>query len=371
VSVELIHLSDILGYKPRIGVDDSLDNLVTSLNTNGQMSPIRVRRHPVLQGKYEIVYGNRRFAAAKKLGWQSISAVVVTASDTEALLLAITENIDRKDFCDYEKALLFRELWQKSGKSYAEIGQLVGRSSAYISQHLSMLRLFSDNVASKEEIERVLLSLTERHCRCLLKIENELERWNNARFAVNAKMAPRELERYCARFPNRSSPLHDPKEHIRKLITNALTRQNSKDLGPLFETLSSRDSGIFLSRWPPLRIMDTKSYKEHVINFHHGVDSFKEAIEDMYIRILGKMAYVVVLSNCDISMANHRKIEAKIRITFILEREKEWKIVHGHWSSGTPDHLPSPFENEEAPSLPTIFQRSTSSELYHTGQEFE
>jgi ParB/RepB/Spo0J family partition protein len=371
VPVELIRLSDILGYKPRFGVDDSLDNLMASLNANGQMSPIRVRRNQFLQGKYEIIYGNRRFAAAKKLGWQTISAEVVTASDTEALLMAISENIDRKDFCDYEKALLFGELWQKSGKSYSEIGLMVGRSSAYISQHLSMLRLFSEKIASKEEIERVLLSLTERHCRCLLKIEDELERWNNARFAVSAKMAPRELERYCARFPHRSSPLHDTKEHIRELITNALTRQNSKDLGPLFETFSSKDFGIFLSRWPPLRIMDTKSYKEHVINFHHGIDSFKETIEDMYIRILGKMAYVIVLSNCEISMANHRKIETKIRITFILEREKEWKIVHGHWSSGTPDRLPSPFEKEENPSLPTIFQRSKTSELYPTGQEFE
>ena len=98
---------------------------------------------------YEVIFGNRRLATAKHLGWRTILADVVDASDTETLIMAFSENEDRKNFTDYEKALLMEKLHSLSGKTYSEVAEIFGKSPSYVSQHIAMLHLFPRTIAKE------------------------------------------------------------------------------------------------------------------------------------------------------------------------------------------------------------------------------
>ena len=93
-------------YNPRSNFA-GLNDLVSSLETNGQLSPIRVRVSPKGKDKYQLVFGHRRFMAAKKLDWKTIRAEVVSASEEKMAIESLIENLDRKDLSDYEKGLMF------------------------------------------------------------------------------------------------------------------------------------------------------------------------------------------------------------------------------------------------------------------------
>ncbi|MDA4131166.1 MAG: ParB/RepB/Spo0J family partition protein, partial [Thaumarchaeota archaeon] len=121
--------------------DEDIEDVFTTLQKHGQLSPIRIRNHPQKPGMYQVIFGNRRLAAAKKLGWETIRAEVVESSDSDLLLAAFCENVNRKDFSDLEKALLIEKIRNESGNTYTEIAAILGKSAAYVSQHVAMLHL--------------------------------------------------------------------------------------------------------------------------------------------------------------------------------------------------------------------------------------
>src|SRR5208283_2671984 len=84
-AVENIRLADIETEEMRIDSSKDLTLLATSLLLHGQLTPISVRPDQAKPGKYKIVFGNRRFQAAKKLGWEKIQANIVNASESDAL----------------------------------------------------------------------------------------------------------------------------------------------------------------------------------------------------------------------------------------------------------------------------------------------
>jgi ParB family chromosome partitioning protein len=79
--------------KKRVRKDlGDLGSLISSLRKFGQLTPIILNTH------YELIAGHRRFESAKRLGWETISAIIVEReSDLEMLELEIEENIQRRD----------------------------------------------------------------------------------------------------------------------------------------------------------------------------------------------------------------------------------------------------------------------------------
>ena len=78
------------------GID--VEDITLSLSKYGQLHPICVRENSTDDKKYEVVYGSRRLAAARKLGWQEIDAKIIQVSDIDSLIIALAENDHRKDF---------------------------------------------------------------------------------------------------------------------------------------------------------------------------------------------------------------------------------------------------------------------------------
>lgn len=332
----------------RLQFESNIDELEESLGKYGQFSPIRVRRSKECNGRFQIIFGNRRLLAAKKLGWSEINAEVVDASDSEVLEMAFSENEHRRDFSDYEKALLIKRLQASTGKNYLEISRIIKKSPAYVYQHNSMLDAFSEAPVSREERARVLQALSEKHVRMLLRIPDSEERWNTAKLAVNAHFGVRELERYCSKFHRgkiRGLPMRE-KEKLEKRITSDFMSFNSGAGHAMLSGMQISKDFILFSMFPPFynnsyltndQTYDAEKGMMHMHLVLQNLTSYKVKILDMRIRSVRDFAYAALRLKHEFSVYG-RMFEVCSRATIIFEKiDGEWKMVHEHASSLDPE----------------------------------
>jgi ParB family transcriptional regulator, chromosome partitioning protein len=338
--VTKVPLSSIDAPGHRLKTDQDIEEIARSLERHGQFFPIRLREHPSELGRYQVIFGNRRLAAAKKIGWDEINADVVKASDEEALTMALSENIDRKDFSDYEKALLLHKLNVLTGKTIDEIAVLVNRSPSYVSQHIAMLHLFPNGVGEPEEVSELLQLLSERHARALAKIDDPEERFNTAKLALKANLGVRELEKICNRLPSAKirTTVQRNESEIRRIIADMMEGLNSKDLSQFFRDISKRYFTMF-SRFPPFDKMETKEAMDYLSNVLRQMSSYRVKIEDLDIKIFQNFAYATFYELHKIGILG-KMVKTRTRATIIFAKEEgTWKIMHEHWSSANPSEL--------------------------------
>ncbi len=331
-----VPLAQIECIDSRLNTLSEIEDISHSLSNVGQLAPILLREHPSKTGSYQVIFGNRRVTAAKNLGWKTIRAEVVERSEIDSLVLAFIENSDRKDFTDYEKALLFEKLHRVSGKTYSDIAKMIGRSPAYVSLHIAMLHLLPKSVAPDEERHVVLSALTEKHSRILAGIDDPNERWNTAKLVVTAKLGTRELERLCKTGKRNLHGQDDSTLTIRNIVQDLVKSMNSKNLSQvrsLYATNFTHFGG-----YPPFSLMENNDALQHILSMMRKIPDLDTKIEKMDVQISGKFAYVTVVASDTLNTAK-RRIKGEIRATIILKKEDNWKIVHSHWSSATPKEL--------------------------------
>jgi ParB/RepB/Spo0J family partition protein len=309
--------------------------MASSLLQFGQLSPIKVRPDPAAIGGYEVVFGNRRLAAAKSLGWAEIEADVVQATDQQALAMAFCENTDRDNFTDYEKALLLEKLHVETGKSYLEVSKMIGKSTAYVSLHVAMLHLFPSTVAPEEEIQRALLQLTEKHARVLGTVDDEIERWNTTKLAIKGHLSVRELEKLCGRASPRKKRESSNNYQINSLIRNIISELDRKNPWPFVSTTSKRKFSLF-PLFPPLSKLNNEVAKEHFCSVLRYMREFHVKIDDLEITTSGNLAFALLQLTYKIKAAG-KEGDARVMATIVFQKEDEWKIVHSHWSTVEPN----------------------------------
>lgn len=137
-----IKLSEIVADpdQPRRTFDEeALEEITQSIAAHGVIQPIIVM--PV-NGKYQIVAGERRFRGATRAGLDTIPALVRTLSDQNKLELSLIENIQRRDLNVLETATAYLKLRDQFNLSLEEIGKRVGgKSTSTVSNTLRLLRL--------------------------------------------------------------------------------------------------------------------------------------------------------------------------------------------------------------------------------------
>lgn len=350
----------------RIESDIDVSDLLPSLRTQGQLSPIRVRPHPFDPARFQVIFGARRLAAAKKLGWETVEADIVSASDVESLVLAFSENSDRKDFTDFEKATIIQRLHDLTGKSYAEVAEILGKSAPFVSQHVAMLKLFPESIATKEERTKLLSVITEMQARVLSKIEDPIERWNTAKLAVASGISARELMRLYVRESHGKGSRRVKRISARKavleLMTDMINGMNLKDIQLCIRPVAN-DFSLF-DDFPPYEKMDVEKARNHFLNILRSVDKYNQKIEDVQLKLGERFGYATVLCSYELS-AGSKTARTKSRGTVIFEKEKglQWKVVHQHWSSLNPDvFLEFPFKNS-SDGRPVLTPKSHSSVL--------
>jgi len=127
-------------YQPRTRFnEEALNELADSIKSLGLIQPITVRKKD--QGQYELVSGERRYRASKKVGLKKIPAYVRSANDQELLEMALVENIQRQDLDPIEIALTYQRLLEDISLSVSELGQRVGKDRSTVTNYLRLLKL--------------------------------------------------------------------------------------------------------------------------------------------------------------------------------------------------------------------------------------
>ena len=121
--------------------DTELDELAASIKQHGIIQPVVVRALRGVKDAYEIIAGERRWRAAQRAALHDIPIVPVEASDSEALELAIIENVQRSDLNPLEEAGGYQALASDYGHSHEEIARIVGKSRSHVTNTLRLLKL--------------------------------------------------------------------------------------------------------------------------------------------------------------------------------------------------------------------------------------
>lgn len=128
--------------QPRTEFDrEALDELVVSIREVGVLQPIVVRPVPGIDGRFELVMGERRLRAAKEVGLTTIPAVVKETADDSMLRDALLENLHRSELNPLEEASAYQQLLADFGITQEELAARIGRSRPQISNTLRLLRL--------------------------------------------------------------------------------------------------------------------------------------------------------------------------------------------------------------------------------------
>lgn len=144
---------------------DALKSLADSIKENGIIQPVCVRKVYLPDVAYEIISGERRCRAAKLAGLSHVPCIVMTATDEQAAVLALIENIQRKDLSYFEEALAIEKLISVYGLTQEDAAARLGKAQSTIANKLRLLR-FTDAE------RRILLTgnLCERQARAIIRI---------------------------------------------------------------------------------------------------------------------------------------------------------------------------------------------------------
>lgn len=166
--LETIAISDIRSnpVQPRTEFDaKALQELADNIDKNGLLQPITVRQ--TAQG-YEIVAGERRFRAMQLLGKTSIECIMVHITDQQNALLALSENLARKDLSDYETALAVEKI-QDSFDNKTELAKALGISRAKLYKLLSFNELPKSVLMNLSDNPSILSADTAEQIKTLKK----------------------------------------------------------------------------------------------------------------------------------------------------------------------------------------------------------
>lgn len=201
-----------------------LDDLANSLRSHGLVQPIVVRSAPDGNG-YEIIAGERRWRAAQLAEIDQVPVIVREVSDTEALEIAIVENVQRADLNPIDEAHGYRQLIERYDYSQQDLSRVIGKSRSHVANTVRLLKL-------PDAVQTMVSSgqLTSGHARALITSDNPLP---IARRIVGEGLSVRATERLAA-TPRTDSPpkrSRDGEDEGSRADREALERTLSEALG--------------------------------------------------------------------------------------------------------------------------------------------
>ena len=175
----------------RLFDEGALRELAASIRRHGVVQPLVVRRRG---DGWELVAGERRLRAARLAGLTAVPCVEAEVDERESALLALVENLQRRDLHYFEEAAAIAGYLRRTGATQEEAAAELGRSPSAVANKLRLLRL-------SPACQALLLEkgLTERHARALLRLEDEEERLTAARRAAERGWNVAQTEQYVER----------------------------------------------------------------------------------------------------------------------------------------------------------------------------
>lgn len=198
-------------------IDAPLDDLVESIRQHGIIQPLIAR---FVNGKYELIAGERRWRASKKLGLATVPVIERIASDRDVLEMALIENLQREDLNPLEEAAGYIRLAKEFTMKQEEIAARVGKSRASVANAMRLLDLHPDI-----QTHLALGQITVGHAKAILALKDADSQMLAADQIIRRKLTVRAAEKLTQSFLISRDGDNDPKKamprevdiHIREL----------------------------------------------------------------------------------------------------------------------------------------------------------
>jgi ParB family chromosome partitioning protein len=177
-------------YQPREEFNqESLDDLAASIKEKGFIQPVLVR---LKDNEYELIAGERRLRAAKKLGYKEIPAIIKEASDLDSLELSIIENVQREDLNPIDQAKAYQRLREEFNMTQENVADTIGKDRATVA---NILRLLNLPAKIQEYVSRGTISMG--HARAILSLDKESEQMRLCTKVLKDDLSVRDTESYA------------------------------------------------------------------------------------------------------------------------------------------------------------------------------
>ncbi len=191
----VINIDDIFPnrFQPRLKFDEEkLSELSDSIRKYGVIQPIVVR--PV-NGKYEIIAGERRYKASVMAGRSTIPAVIVNLSDRDSEEIALLENIQRQQLSPIEEAVSYKRILDMGYITQDELAKKLGKAQSTIANKVRLLNL-------DDEVQEALLEnkISERHARSLLRLSDKADQVMMLHRIINERLTVKMTDNEIAKL---------------------------------------------------------------------------------------------------------------------------------------------------------------------------
>ena len=208
VSTSTLPINEIIPNKeqPRKTFDEgALQELADSITVHGVLQPLLVRT--LLSGGYQLIAGERRWRASRMAGLKEVPVIIRELSDSEAMEIAIIENLQREDLNPIEEAEGLQALIDKCDYTQEQVAVSVGKSRPAIANALRLLKLPEEVRQMTKEGE-----ISAGHARALLAFDNQAIMYEVAKQIVSDKLTVRDVERLAKR-PTKSAEKKQNAKH--------------------------------------------------------------------------------------------------------------------------------------------------------------
>ncbi|TES95038.1 ParB/RepB/Spo0J family partition protein [Patescibacteria group bacterium] len=174
-------------HQPRKHFDElTLSELAASIKEHGILQPLIVSK---TDSGYELIAGERRLKAAKKIGLKTVPAIIRTPTEQQKLELSMIENIQRHNLNPIEEATAYQKLNDHFGMTHEQIAKKIGKSRASVTNTIRLLELPQE---IQEGLEKEKISVS--HAKVLLEIDDENRQFALYQKIVRQNLTVRELE---------------------------------------------------------------------------------------------------------------------------------------------------------------------------------
>tara|TARA_B100000959_G_scaffold67395_1_gene71492 strand:- start:1923 stop:2771 length:849 start_codon:yes stop_codon:yes gene_type:complete len=207
IETNKVSIKDIVRnkFQPRKNFNkDSLQELTSSIKEQGIIQPIVVRPDKSINGKYEIIAGERRWLASQNAGLHEVPVVILDVDDVKSLEFAIVENVQRQDLNPIEESRGYKKLVDDFSYNQDKLSKFIGKSRSYIANSLRLLSLPEEILEMVEN-----KSLSAGHARSLIGLNNALD---VAKKIVQKKLSVRQAEILARQFRDKKFKLVHKKD---------------------------------------------------------------------------------------------------------------------------------------------------------------
>jgi ParB family chromosome partitioning protein len=234
--IKKILIQDIVPnrFQPRtVFSDEKIEELALTIRTHGIIQPIVVRE---IDGKFELIAGERRWRAVQTLGWDVIPAIVKDFNDRETASVALIENLQREELSSIEEAVAYAKLLELHDLTQEALAQRLGKGQSTIANKLRLLKL-------PQDVQDALLqkTITERHARALIPLKDPELQIKLLEEIIEKQLNVKQTEDRVVKFLERNNVKPKPKR-------KAFSRDTRIAMNTIRQSLTMvADSGVKLN----------------------------------------------------------------------------------------------------------------------------